>query len=128
MPLCIDGHLPEGFIARVQGKHVSSSQVGLMSEQIVDTLSKNDKTSLLMRECLIEGLIHSGSFIDTSALYNKIAALPNLTKEETERMKVAFNNSQVSTYGAAYKIKALIQQHHPRWGKANPAPDDDIPF
>jgi hypothetical protein len=127
VPICIDGNVPHGFIAKYQGKHTALANTGYMAETIVDTLANNDRTALLMRECLIEGLIHSKSFIDTSALYNRIAALPDLTKEEAERMKKAFTNDQVSNYGASHKIKALMHQHYPRWSKLNPA-DDEIPF
>lgn len=133
IPICIDGTLPQGFVAKVQGMKVAAEYVNGIASEIADALSKKDQTTGELRSALIERLIHSPSFLTTSIIYKRLLKMPPITKDEAERLKVAFQNNEVANYFYGDKIKGWIQAHFPKFGKPEETtpllPDeDDIPF
>jgi hypothetical protein len=126
------GSDPKGFTASIQGMPGNLDHPQSLALAIVDALLKHPSTSLQMREALIEGLLHSGSYNVTIACFNRLIKLGEITKKEAEHLQKAFENSQVDTCVAvAGKLKLLIQKHYPRFleVKGPPLPDDDdIPF
>jgi hypothetical protein len=128
VPICIDGTLPQGFLAKIQGMKVEAQYVEGLQEEIANLLSRKEETAKELRSALLEALIHSTGYGTTSIIYKRLLTLPALTKDEAERLKAAFKNDQVTGYAYSGKIKAMIQVHYPNFGNPPRSNDDDLPF